>query len=155
MTATRTLAICLGLALATTAAAEVYRWTGDNGEVHFGSNPPMDVDAERVEQRMDSRPANDDADSSDDAAASEEDEDAAAADDQAEEDDAEASDDQGDGENNQELAEACDAAEQSRDVYSDESVRRVRTPDGEVERITPEEREERLEEATSFLDEHC
>lgn len=153
MTALRTLVIGLGLALATTASAEIYRWTDDSGETHFGSNPPMDVDAERVEQRMDSRPANDDTDSSDGSASG--DEDTAAADEQAEGDDAEASDEESDEDNNQELAEACDAAEQSRDVYSDESVRRVRTPDGEVERITPEEREERLEEATSFLDENC
>lgn len=153
MTALRTLVIGLGLALATTASAEIYRWTDDSGETHFGSNPPMDVDAERVEQRMDSRPANDDTDSSDGSASG--DEDTAAADEQAEGDDAGASDEESDEDNNQELAEACDAAEQSRDVYSDESVRRVRTPDGEVERITPEEREERLEEATSFLDENC
>ncbi|MFO7858018.1 MAG: DUF4124 domain-containing protein [Ectothiorhodospiraceae bacterium] len=153
MTALRTLVIGLGLALATTASAEIYRWTDDSGETHFGSNPPMDVDAERVEQRMDSRPANDDTDSSNSSASG--DEDTAAADEQAEGDDAGASDEESDEDNNQELAEACDAAEQSRDVYSDESVRRVRTPDGEVERITPEEREERLEEATSFLDENC
>lgn len=30
-------------------AADVYRWQDDDGVVHFGSNPPTGVDAERVD----------------------------------------------------------------------------------------------------------
>lgn len=154
MTTARILGICLGLALTATASAEIYRWTGDDGEVHFGSNPPMNVDAEPVEQRLDSGSGNADADNGDAAESAQEDT-AQSDEEQTEEENADNGESQGEEGNNQELAEACDAAEQSRDVYSDESVRRVRTPDGEVERITPEERQERLEEATSFLDENC
>ncbi len=49
----RLLGIALGLlvAVAGTAAlaADVYRWQDEDGNVHFGSNPPTGVDAERVD----------------------------------------------------------------------------------------------------------
>ena len=36
------------IALALPASAEIYRWTDDTGETHFGSNPPAGVEARPV-----------------------------------------------------------------------------------------------------------
>ena len=36
------------IALALPASAEIYRWTDDSGDTHFGSNPPAGVNAEPV-----------------------------------------------------------------------------------------------------------
>lgn len=49
------LLLALGIALPA-AAAEVYRWTDAQGQVHFGATPPRGVSAERVDLRV-SRPA--------------------------------------------------------------------------------------------------
>ena len=45
-----TACLLLALALANTAFAQgaVYRWTGDDGVVHYGATPPMGVEAELV-----------------------------------------------------------------------------------------------------------
>jgi len=41
--------VALTLALASsTIAAATYRWTDDNGRVHYSDNPPLGVDAERL-----------------------------------------------------------------------------------------------------------
>lgn len=152
-------ALVLGVALATSAGAEIYRWTDDSGQVHYGGNPPANVDAEVVDN-----PAREPAgESGNNGTRAEADEaeggsgDEGADDGTAEQDDdnSEQADSNADEEDNAQLAEACDTARQNAEVFGDESVRRVRTEDGEVERITPEQREQRLEEAQSFIDEHC
>lgn len=151
MIGNRILAGVLGLLLAGPTMAQIYQWTDDDGQMHFGENPPANVDAQRVEGPAHPRPA--DGDDEDGAEAHPE-----AAEDteepveQQEEPDA-ASDD--DAEMDEMLAEACEDMRHNADVYGDESVRRVQDPDGEVSIITPEEREERLDEAETFLDEHC
>lgn len=43
-------AMIVGLALAP-AAADVYRWVDEHGQVHFGDRPPADKDSERVKTR--------------------------------------------------------------------------------------------------------
>lgn len=43
-------AMIVGLALAP-AAADVYRWVDEQGQVHFGDRPPADKDSERVKTR--------------------------------------------------------------------------------------------------------
>lgn len=43
-------AMIAGLALAP-AAADVYRWVDEHGQVHFGDRPPADKDSERVKTR--------------------------------------------------------------------------------------------------------
>lgn len=135
----------LAMLLAATASASIYQWTDDDGQVHFGENPPADADAERLDGAP--RPASppEEADSAD------EDDGTTAAEEPAPEDDVAADDDQPEGV----LAEACEDARHNAEVYADESVRRVQTEDGDVQILEPEEREERLEEAQAFLEEHC
>jgi uncharacterized protein YcfL len=40
-----------GFFLAASAAAEVYRWTDENGRVHFSDKPPRDRQAENISER--------------------------------------------------------------------------------------------------------
>ncbi|XOZ33476.1 DUF4124 domain-containing protein [Halomonadaceae bacterium KBTZ08] len=44
----RHLTLFIALLIALPASAEIYRWTDDNGETHFGSTPPTGVDAQPV-----------------------------------------------------------------------------------------------------------
>lgn len=44
----RHLTLLVALIIALPASAEIYRWTGENGETHFGSTPPTGVDAKPV-----------------------------------------------------------------------------------------------------------
>lgn len=142
------LTMTLGLTLAAPVMADIYRWTDDDGQVHFGENPPMGVDAEPVESRSqpappesEQAPETGETDDADEATAPDEADQAA----QQEDDDAV----------DPAMAEMCDDVRQNAEVYADESVRRVQREDGEVEVLTPEEREDRLQEAEAFLDEHC
>lgn len=152
-------ALVLGVALATSAGAEIYRWTDDSGQVHYGGNPPANVDTEVVDNPA-REPAGEsgnnetraEADEAEGGSGDEGADDGAA---EQDDDNSEQADSNADEEDNAQLAEACDTARQNAEVFGDESVRRVRTEDGEVERITPEQREQRLEEAQSFIDEHC
>lgn len=41
--------ICLACSV---ASAEVYRWTDEDGRVHFGDKPPRDAETEQVEIRI-------------------------------------------------------------------------------------------------------
>ena len=141
------LAMTLGFTLAAPAMADIYRWTDDDGQVHFGQNPPMGVDAEPVESR--SQPAPADSEPSPDTGQTDEED--ATPPDGAEEPAQQEDDDAVD----PAMAEMCDDIQQNAEIYADESVRRVQREDGEVEILTPEEREERLGEAEAFLDEHC
>ncbi len=131
----------LGLSLAAPALADIYRWTDDHGQVHFGQNPPHGVDAERVDGASQPPPPASDAE------------------DEAEADDTETAEeepaDDGSGTDDAAMEEMCDNARQNAEVYADESVRRIQEDGGETQVITPEEREERLEEAQEFLDEYC
>ncbi|MFL0797465.1 MAG: DUF4124 domain-containing protein [Cellvibrionaceae bacterium] len=43
------LSLAMSLALTTTAFAEIYRWTGENGKVHFGDKPPSSAKTESVD----------------------------------------------------------------------------------------------------------
>ena len=53
----RALALALALLTASLAgAADIYRWTDAQGNVHFADAPPADVKSERL--RMDSKPTN-------------------------------------------------------------------------------------------------
>lgn len=141
--------VMLGLALAAPATADIYRWTDADGQVHFGENPPMDADAERVDSaRPAPAPAN--TESADDEAETEADADA-----EAEAADSEQAAGNDEAADDPELAEMCDNVRQNAEVYADESVRRVRRDNGEVEILTPDEREQRLDEAETFLAEHC
>ncbi len=36
------------LIVVTTAIAQVYRWVDEEGGIHFGDNPPEEVDAEKL-----------------------------------------------------------------------------------------------------------
>ena len=131
------LAMTLGLTLAAPAMADIYRWTDDDGQVHFGENPPPGVDAEQLDSPA--APAPSDSEPAPEAGQTDDTEEAAAPDDAPD----------------PALAGMCDDVRQNAEVYADESVRRVQREDGEVEVLTPEEREQRLEEAEAFLDEHC
>lgn len=44
----------LGIALSLQAAAEIYRWTDENGRTHFSDKPPRDRQAENISQKVDS-----------------------------------------------------------------------------------------------------
>ncbi|MGM0451026.1 MAG: DUF4124 domain-containing protein [Pseudomonadota bacterium] len=44
----RQLLVLPAIVLALPASAEIYRWTDDTGETHFGANPPAGVDAKPV-----------------------------------------------------------------------------------------------------------
>ncbi|MDN3519682.1 DUF4124 domain-containing protein [Aquisalimonas lutea] len=152
-------ALLLGVALATSAGAEIYRWTDDSGQVHYGGNPPANVDAEVVDnparepagQGGEDEPPAETAEAKDGSGDEAADGDASGQDG----DSGEQAGSNAEGESNPQLAEACDTARQNAEVFGDESVRRVRTEDGEVERITPEQREQRLQEAQAFIEEHC
>lgn len=54
MTQKPTLALYLLLLLAATADGEVYKWTDENGKVHFGDRPPTDATTEQVEIKVNS-----------------------------------------------------------------------------------------------------
>jgi glutaredoxin len=43
------LSLCLLLLLVTTAGGQVYKWTDENGKVHFGDRPPVEAATEQVE----------------------------------------------------------------------------------------------------------
>ena len=139
------LAMTLGLTLAVPAMADIYRWTDDDGQIHFGENPPPGVDAEQVDSPA--APAPSDREPAPEAGQTDDTEEAAAPDDEPARQDDDAADPA--------LAGMCDDVRQNAEVYADESVRRVQREDGEVEVLTPEDREQRLEEAEAFLDEHC
>jgi glutaredoxin len=43
------LSLCLLLLLVTTAGGQVYKWTDENGKIHFGDRPPVEAATEQVE----------------------------------------------------------------------------------------------------------
>ncbi|MFV8833468.1 DUF4124 domain-containing protein [Aquisalimonas sp. APHAB1-3] len=135
----------LAMLLAATTNADIYQWTDDDGNVHFGETPPANAEAERLDHAPGpaSRP--------DDTAAEDDQTGSGPPEEPAPDEEPAADDDQADGV----LAEACEDARHNAEVYADESVRRVQTEDGDVQVLEPEQREARLEEARAFLDEHC
>ncbi|SEO60104.1 DUF4124 domain-containing protein [Aquisalimonas asiatica] len=135
----------LALLVATTASAGIYQWTDDDGHVHFGENPPPEVDAERLDGAPGPASQPEEPATDDDQA------DSGPSDEPAVEEESGADEEQPEGV----LAEACEDARHNAEVYADESVRRVQTEDGDVQILEPEEREARLDEAQTFLDEHC
>ncbi len=45
------ISLCLMLLLVATAGGQVYKWTDENGKIHFGDRPPVEVTTEQVEIR--------------------------------------------------------------------------------------------------------
>ena len=41
-------AIYLGISLAAWSAPDIYKWTDEKGQIHYGDQPPAGVAAERV-----------------------------------------------------------------------------------------------------------
>lgn len=141
----RLIFVSLAVLLATTASANIYQWTDDDGHVHFGEQPPVGVEAERLDSAPGPASQPDEPKADDDSAASDDSEEPAPEDDPA----------AGDGQPEGVHADACEAARHNAEIYADESIRRVRTEDGDVQILEPEERDARLEEAQAFLREHC
>jgi len=44
--------IIVGLLLSVSASAEVFRWVDEDGGVHFGDQPPVSVEVDRMELRV-------------------------------------------------------------------------------------------------------
>lgn len=145
----RHLLVLPAIALALPASAEIYRWTDDTGETHFGANPPAGVEAEPVSTSQTNTIENASRQSEN------EDEEEAS---QGEE----PSDDQGDREQNPEdqkereeiRQQNCEAARQALKTL-EQNARVQVMEDGERRYLSQEEKEAERERYEKLQDENC
>ncbi|MCC5811579.1 MAG: DUF4124 domain-containing protein [Ectothiorhodospiraceae bacterium] len=136
------LAMSAAVVVGTASAANIYRWTGEDGTTHYGSNPPPDVEAERI--RGASPPPSG---SAGDAGTQQRDASTGSVSRQEERADASSGE--------QELEQECARARQNLEILEDPAVRRVRTDGGEVQPLTEERRQEMIEKNRQFLEDWC
>lgn len=139
----------LGSALLLTAAqAASYRWTGDDGQIIYSQIPPADgrpytviggppppADAERDRAALEAL-RQQQADRVED--------EELAAEKQAKEAEQQAA-----------IAENCANARRNITTLENRARQLTKMPDGSVRRLTPEERDAKIDEARKYLDEHC
>jgi len=134
--------------LLSSASATTYRWTGDDGQVIYSQVPPADgrphtiigpppppADAAREQSRLDALRQG---------FADRQEDKQLGADEQAKEAEKQAA-----------VAKNCDTARRNIAALEGSPNRLIRQPDGSVTRMTPEEREAKLNEARKYIDENC
>lgn len=124
------------MAVAGTAVvhAKVYRWVDDKGVVHFTAQPPADQrEAEEVKVRAPTPSSSAKPEASDESA------------DKAKSDNEYAS----------QLSEACETAKKNYEAFANPDNVRFQTEDGEVVEFSPEEREQRTQEAKKQMEAYC
>ncbi len=141
ITLAATLAMATLLVAGTATAANIYRWTGEDGTTHYGSSPPPDANAERM------RGAAPAPSGSPDSPPAQRDESQRGAGQRSGEARAE--------ETNTARERECARVRQNLELLEDPSVRRVRTDGGEVEVLTEERRHEMIGTNREFLEEWC
>lgn len=122
------------------AAPTIYKWTDDDGVVHYSEDPPADADYQPVSTSL---PATSDRGSEDD---SESDNGEAAS----ETDQSETQE----GPDPELVAERCEQARSNLKLLQ-ENTRLMTNDRGSERRLTREERQERIENLQEFIDEWC
>lgn len=140
------IAALLGAGFASAAAAGVYRWTGDDGLVHYGDRPPPGADAVPIQPEQDdfgSFPALPDAAET-------------AADGSAENASEAESGDVDDPERTARIQrEQCAKARERLENYSNAARIQLRQEDGSVRDMTPEERVQAISRAEADVAQLC
>lgn len=125
------------LMIAAGAQAKVYKWTDEDGRVHYGSQPPAVEQAQELKLRKDrpSAPAPQAADQAKDNAEQRSEESAKI---------------------DQAMQENCKAARTSLAIYENPANRRFRE-EGKAEPVyyTDEQRQAKINELKSYLGKHC
>lgn len=130
--------LCLLLALALAATglqAKVYKWVDDQGQVHYGAQPPAREQAQEMKVRS-----------------------APPAPQAAENDPAKQPPPEGEDQARQRdpaLEKNCEMARSNLAVLQDPANRRFRTEDGAVTYFTDEQRQARIEQARQYLEDFC
>mgnify|MGYP001061073417 CR=1 FL=1 len=141
------LPLLLALLAGTTAQAEIYRWVDENGVTQFSSSPPPEGEAEQV--KINPPPKTDlnvrkqlEADMQE---LEDEREDRELAERKQQEE-----------EKKRELAETnCRNAKSNLENLTVATQRLLKMPDGSYQRLTEEQRQEKLQEARKTIDEYC
>ena len=147
----RVIAGLLGSALslcALSTAADTYRWTDDNGQIIYSQAPPEGgrpytrigappppADAEGDKARLNALRQSQ-ADSREDRELSREEQQRTAR-------------------QQSKIDQNCAAARKNLDTLENDYNRRIRLPDGTTQRLTPEERQSRIDQAKQFIKENC
>jgi len=141
---------CLTLlcSLSFLAQAEIYKWTDENGQVHYTQQPPADRPAEHIAPPPPPAIAPEKAQQQlEELIESQEAEAAAEAERQQAQQEAQAAE--------QIREENCQTARNNLQQYQDNPGRRVMNADGEVTRPTEEERQAKITEFQQQVDEFC
>ncbi|PLY16394.1 MAG: hypothetical protein C0631_03890 [Sedimenticola sp.] len=138
------------LFLATQAEAKMYRWVDESGTTVYSQTPPIDGNASEVTvtPAPSSAPAAPQTPEPQQSAAPEEATPEAAVDDEAEMARKKAASDKI-------KAESCAAAKHNLSVYQNAGNKLIKTPEGLYERLTDEQREERIKQAEENVKEFC
>ena len=126
------------------AAPTIYKWTDDDGVVHYSEDPPADVDYQRVSTSVPATSGSDDSDADSDSGDSGEGEPDA----QADQPEAQQ------GPDPEVVAERCEQARSNLQLLQ-ENTRLMTNDRGSERRLTREERQERIDNLQEFIDEWC
>ncbi|KAB7623222.1 DUF4124 domain-containing protein [Alkalilimnicola sp. S0819] len=140
----KTLLTAILLALPLLATAQVYKWTDENGQVHYGSQPPKQGQADRIKLRA-APPA----------PRQEKSEPTQAKDESGGEQRRTAAEKEAEAARRAQLQENCAIARKNLAVLQEPTHRRFRTDDGEITYFDDEQRQQRIDQAQAYIDENC
>lgn len=139
----RIAALTTAMALAPAAIGQpVYKWVDDNGVTHYAQQPPAHGEAQLIDPADSPRPP----------AEPQSDDDTAAADDASTD---AASDDSDDSELPSNMSEYCQQMRERAETLAGDAPLQIRQDDGNLQKLSDEQRAERLEQTRSQIDQHC